>query len=775
MRRTSRLLKNAKNATRKSGHSTPELITSISKVSKRSRSCVREYRQQTSRAFHTSHIFNIHNLEPNNHNNPKRPIDLPEKATVNSEHPFHNSTHNAKTPNINSSEINNKVNSSSANAQVAESTASTQTKPQASTSSSNNSSNTISKSSKKYIPDVRKRVRIADFEEKKVSLSVRLKNLSSKVAKGSKEYGVRLGLYIVNIPKHLVWSMCHPIQATDIAKMKLTKAKTVIKDGWHHHVVVPFRLGRVDYREARRIFKQRKDEGRVDFTPLEKRKLQAIAGDFLRLVPYSVFFVVPFMELLLPFYIKLFPEASPSWFESRNDKEQRLRTKVEFRRSMAEFIQGAMTQYEAQLTAKQEMSLEDFKILQRKLQRGKDVDIAELRDYIPLFNLHLNLNKLDNEFLMGMCKMLGIPTPPGIANSEIWLRFLIRNKMKNLRNKDAELRDIGLDKLSNDDLINENVARGGRGSGMTRERLERQLNDWILMNYENNFPETLTLVIRASTANAGMVSEPKEIKIAAERESELKAEKKKQIKEASETKTQKENKLLGQKYSLDIMDLRSHKVSLNDLRAIYRTLEELCDIVNVRDISTNVFSIKNYINDQTTFGASRADRMDNMRKRLDKVALKMDSEKKKIAEKLDKDSETLRGEKVVGHVNQDVAKALMVKYYGKENAEHRVRLSGYVEMGQTNLNEMLITHVIRALNPEEDKSGLNVKMARKALEIELNNITKMDNEVAKAVKAKSPDFNQQVFTEQKYDLYNIAKTLIDWKLEITKRDEIIDE
>lgn len=51
----------------------------------------------------------------------------------------------------------------------------------------------------------------------------------------------------------------------------------------------------------------------------------------------------------------------------------------------------------------------------------------------------------------------------------------------------------------------------------------------------------------------------------------------------------------------------------------------------------------------------------------------------------------------------------------------------------------------------------------------------MDNEVAKAVKAKSPDFNQQVFTEQKYDLYNIAKTLIDWKLEITKRDEIIDE
>jgi hypothetical protein len=618
-------------------------------------------------------------------------------------------------------------------------------------------------------------VRIADFEEKTESLPVRLKNLSNKVAKGSKEYGVRIGLYILNIPKHLAWSLFHPIQAKETVSIKIAKFKTTLKDFGHHHVVVPFRLGRVDYREAKRIFKTRRDEDRVDFTPLEKRKLQAIAGDFLRLVPYSVFFVVPFMELLLPFYIKLFPEASPSWFESRNDKEQRLRTKVEFRRSMAEFIQGAMTQYEAQLTAKQEMSLEDFKILQRKLQRGKDVDIAELRDYIPLFNLHLNLNKLDNEFMMGLCKMLGIPTPPGIANSEIWLRFLIRNKMKNLRNKDAELRAIGLKNLTNDDLISENIARGGRGSGMTRDKLERQLDDWILMNYENQFPETLTLVIRASTANAGLVSEPKEIKIAAERESELKAEKKKQIKEASENKTQMENKLLGQKYSLDIMDLRNQKVSLNDLRAVYRTLEELCDIVNVRDISSNVFSIKNYINDQTTFDASRTDRMDKVKSKLDKLAVKMDSDKNKISEKVGTQNSNLRGEQIVGHVNQDNVRDMMNKYYGAENAEHRTGLSGYVEMGQTNLNEMLIIHVARALNPEEDKSGVNVKMARKALEIELNKITKMDEGVAKAVKAKSPDFNDPVFTDKNYDLYNIAKTLIDWKLEITKRDEIIDD
>ena len=128
----------------------------------------------------------------------------------------------------------------------------------------------------------------------------------------------------------------------------------------------------------------------------------------------------------------------------------------------------------------------------------------------------------------------------------------------------------------------------------------------------------------------------------------------------------------------------------NDLRAVYRTLEELCDLVNVRDISTNVFSIKCYINDKSTFGTSRKDRMDKMQSKLDNIASKMNKEKEKIAEKVEQNAtvETQRGEKVVGHVNQEVVKEMMVKYYGLENAEHRTGLSGYVEMGSNNLNEM---------------------------------------------------------------------------------------
>lgn len=37
----------------------------------------------------------------------------------------------------------------------------------------------------------------------------------------------------------------------------------------------------------------------------------------LRLIPFAVFVVVPFMELLIPVALKLFPDMLPSTFEDK--------------------------------------------------------------------------------------------------------------------------------------------------------------------------------------------------------------------------------------------------------------------------------------------------------------------------------------------------------------------------------------------------------------------------------------------------------------------------
>ena len=42
------------------------------------------------------------------------------------------------------------------------------------------------------------------------------------------------------------------------------------------------------------------------------------AGDLFRILPFSVFIVIPFMEFLLPVYLWVFPNALPSTFQKKS-------------------------------------------------------------------------------------------------------------------------------------------------------------------------------------------------------------------------------------------------------------------------------------------------------------------------------------------------------------------------------------------------------------------------------------------------------------------------
>lgn len=53
-------------------------------------------------------------------------------------------------------------------------------------------------------------------------------------------------------------------------------------------------------------------------TRRERIQLIRTSTDIFRLVPFSVFIIVPFMELLLPFALKLFPNMLPSTFQVKS-------------------------------------------------------------------------------------------------------------------------------------------------------------------------------------------------------------------------------------------------------------------------------------------------------------------------------------------------------------------------------------------------------------------------------------------------------------------------
>ena len=55
----------------------------------------------------------------------------------------------------------------------------------------------------------------------------------------------------------------------------------------------------------------------IRYTDMVIQQLRRTTQDILRLVPFAVFVIVPFMELLLPVVLKLFPNMLPSTFEDK--------------------------------------------------------------------------------------------------------------------------------------------------------------------------------------------------------------------------------------------------------------------------------------------------------------------------------------------------------------------------------------------------------------------------------------------------------------------------
>ena len=57
------------------------------------------------------------------------------------------------------------------------------------------------------------------------------------------------------------------------------------------------------------------------------------------MVPMAVILAIPFMELLLPVALKLFPNMLPSTFEDKLKKEEELKKRIGVKLEVARFLQ----------------------------------------------------------------------------------------------------------------------------------------------------------------------------------------------------------------------------------------------------------------------------------------------------------------------------------------------------------------------------------------------------------------------------------------------------
>ncbi|KAJ8952880.1 hypothetical protein NQ318_006496 [Aromia moschata] len=230
---------------------------------------------------------------------------------------------------------------------------------------------------------------------------------------------------------------------------------------------------------------------------LSRREYQLLTrtvGDVFRLIPFSVFIIVPFMELALPLFIKFFPGMLPSTFQTAKEREDKIKQGLKVKLEMAKFLQGTLDQMAVQHKDRFSDSAKEFAVWFNKVRTsGEQVSTEEIMKFSKLFEDELTLDSLSRSQLIALCRVLDVQT----LGTNNFLRFQLRMKLRSLAADDKMIQKEGIDSLTLPELQQACRARGMRAYGVSEQRLRSQLSQWLDLSLDQKVPPSLLLLSRA--------------------------------------------------------------------------------------------------------------------------------------------------------------------------------------------------------------------------------------------------------------------------------------
>ncbi|XP_018396813.1 PREDICTED: LETM1 and EF-hand domain-containing protein anon-60Da, mitochondrial [Cyphomyrmex costatus] len=226
----------------------------------------------------------------------------------------------------------------------------------------------------------------------------------------------------------------------------------------------------------------------------EHRLLVKTTGDMFRLIPFSVFIIVPFMEFLLPVAIKLFPGMLPSTFQTAVEKEDKLKQALKVKIEMAKFLQKTLDEMALQSSDhKSEKAKEFAEFFYKVRTSGTVATNEEIMKFSKVFEDEITLDSLSRPQLIALCRVLDVQTL-GTTN---FLKFLLRMRLRSLTADDKLIEKEGVESLTRAELQQACRARGMRAYGLPESRLKEQLSQWLDLSLIKKVPPSLLLLSRA--------------------------------------------------------------------------------------------------------------------------------------------------------------------------------------------------------------------------------------------------------------------------------------
>lgn len=231
-----------------------------------------------------------------------------------------------------------------------------------------------------------------------------------------------------------------------------------------------------------------------ELTRRENKQLQRTTQDIVRLVPFSMFIIVPFAELLLPVALKLFPNLLPSTYESKADKEQKTNKLRKTRKAVSQVLRDTIQIKPPSLITDAEK--QDFKLFLTTLRTGLEPPSrVQLLRVARLFKDDAVLDNLQRSQLVAVAKYINLQP---IGTNQM-LRFRIRSKLLNIKLDDRAIDYEGIESLTTLELQAACASRGIKYSGVPPVELKHDLGLWLDLRLREKIPATLLVLSNAYT------------------------------------------------------------------------------------------------------------------------------------------------------------------------------------------------------------------------------------------------------------------------------------
>ncbi|QRG38622.1 hypothetical protein FDK38_003037 [Candidozyma auris] len=228
----------------------------------------------------------------------------------------------------------------------------------------------------------------------------------------------------------------------------------------------------------------------------ENNQLQRTIVDVIRLVPFSMFVLVPFAELLLPVALKIFPNLLPSTYQSKSDIKKKRADLSKKRVSASEYIKKTMEESGLKLSKKiSEEEKQAFVSFFDIISMGKTPEREHLIKVARMFKNDQVLDNLSRPQLVAMAKYMSL-RPFG---TDSILRYQIRHRLLTIIKDDKAIDYEGVESLTIPELHVACSQRGIKTQDVSPARLREDLETWLDLRLRQKIPSTLLILSSAYT------------------------------------------------------------------------------------------------------------------------------------------------------------------------------------------------------------------------------------------------------------------------------------